>query len=231
MEKQFVPFTGNCPSNVSKDAKYSVRFDKREYVVGIYYESTDGELWYPTSDNHPDLVEMVNDVKMHFSGARGGIFYINEYKQVLVPTKGEEKAYYFAGEYKHPLEFEFEGNILSGDAKDLEGNRITPGDIWSGPHPGIPYVLKAGGKDIYYRYKVRPNVEKKVTLSEHLSSKTAEMIAWQIVEIKGAAGGRFYINEFCQMFAPVNKSSQLEYLYIGRIEDLKNWFPKPTIAI
>jgi hypothetical protein len=231
MEKQFVQFTGNCPSNVNKDAKYTVRLEKGEYVVGIYYVSSDGELWYPSSGDHPGLVEMVNDVKKYYSGSPGGAFYINEYKQVIVPVQGEESDYYFAGEYNNPLEFEFEGKKISGDAKDLDGKKIHPGDVWVGPHPGIPYVLKAGGKDIQYEYWVRPKVKKRVRLSDHVDNKTAEIIARDIAQIKGAAGGRFYVNEFCQMFAPKGSSGILEYVYIGKIEDLSNWFPKPEISI
>ena len=97
--EKYVQFIGNCPSNVNKDAKYTVRLERGEYVVGIYYLSNDGELWYPSSANHPDLVEMVNNIKNHFAGSPGGAFYINEYKQVLVPVIGEEKDYYIAGEY------------------------------------------------------------------------------------------------------------------------------------
>ena len=226
--KKYVQFIGNCPSNVNKDAKYTVRLERGEYVVGIYYLSNDGELWYPSSANHPDLVEMVNNIKNHFAGSPGGAFYINEYKQVLVPVIGEEKDYYLAGEYRHPLEFEFEGKILSGDAKDLNGRRIRPGDVWVGPHPGIPYTLKAGGKDIYYKYRVRPNVEKKVCLSDHIN-KEAEKVALEIAQLKGAAGGRFYVNEFCQMFTPKTGDGSLEYIYLGKIKNLRNWFPKPCI--
>ena len=61
--QEMVRFNGNCPSNVNKDAKYTVKLEQGEYVVGIFYRSSDGELWYPTSGNHPELVEMVNKVK------------------------------------------------------------------------------------------------------------------------------------------------------------------------
>jgi hypothetical protein len=125
-------------------------------------------------------------------------FYINEYRQVIVPVIGDEKDYYYAGEYEKALEFEFEGKILSGDAKDLEGNPLQPGDEWVGPHPGIPYVLKAGGKDIYYRYWARKNVQKEERLSAYIG-KEAEAVAMPIAHVIGLAGGRFYVNEFKQI--------------------------------
>jgi hypothetical protein len=226
--EKYVRFLGNCPSNVNRDAKYSVKIERGEYVVGLFYRSTEGELWYPSNADHPDLVEMVNNVKTRFSGSPGGAFYVNEYRQVLVPVIGEERDYYLAGEYDPPLEFEFEGKILSGNAKDLDGKPINPGDVWVGPHPGIPYVLKAGGRDISYKYWDRPNVEKVVRLSDCIGQE-AEKVALEIARLKGAAGGRFFINEFCQMFTPITGDRGLNYIYLGKITDLKYWFPKPHI--
>ena len=223
---EIVRFEGNCPTNVSKDAKYTVRLEDGDYVVGLFFRSADGELWYPSNGEHPELVNMVNKVKNQYSGNPGGAFYINEYGQVIVPVAGEEKDYYLAGEYNNPIEFEFEGKILSGDAKDLEGNPLKPGDTWVGPHPGIPYVLKAGGKDIYYKCWVRPRVEKEVKLSDCIG-KEAEKVASKIASLKGAAGGRFYVNEYCQIFAPKTSEQGFEYIYIDKIEDLDYWFPKP----
>lgn len=220
-------FVGNCPSNVSKDAKYKIRLENREHVVGLFYRSADGELWYPSSNAHPELVNMVNELKIAKAGAPGGAFYINEYGQVIVPVVGEDKDYYLAGEYTTPLEFEFEGKILSGDAKDLEGKPLKPGDRWVGPHPGIPYVLKAGGTDIYYRCWVRPRVEREVRLSDSLGTEAAKGVAATIADIRGRDGGRFYINEFRQMFTPKEGEAGLDYVYIGKVNDLSLWFPKP----
>jgi hypothetical protein len=223
-------FVGNCPSNVSKDAKYTIRLEEKEHVVGLYYESADGELWYPSSVDHPELVEMVNKVKIKYSGSPGGAFYINEYRQVIVPVIGDEKDYYYAGEYEKPLEFEFEGKILSGDAKDLEGNPLQPGDEWVGPHPGIPYVLKAGGKDIYYRYWARKNVQKEERLSAYIG-KEAEAVAMPIAHVIGLAGGRFYVNEFKQIFTPRSDDYGMKYVYVGKIDDMTKWFPKPSVTV
>ena len=58
------------------------------------------------------------------------------------------------------LVFEFEGRTIAGEAVDLSGRPLNRGDVWRGPLPGIPYVLGAGSKDIYYRYAPRPGVTK-----------------------------------------------------------------------
>src|SRR5690554_2311107 len=95
MKNTFVRFQGNRPSNVNKDAKYSVKHEAGNYVVGIYYKTNDGEIWYPISEDHSELVEMVNEVKIHFTGSPGGAFYINEYRQVLVPCAGRSEEHTF----------------------------------------------------------------------------------------------------------------------------------------
>lgn len=228
---EFPRFPGNCPRNVAKDAKYSIRTDtaagQRGPVVTLVFRAAEDERWYATTDAHPTLVNMVNSVKMGLGLPPNGAFYINEYKQVIVPTAHSD-AYYYAGQYDEPLRFEFEGHVLSGDAVDLAGNLLTPGDIWAGPHPGIPYKLMAGGSDITYTSKPRPRVEKTIRLSRMIGLERASAVAARIRDVKGFAGGRFYVNEFRTIFAPVREGQEWRYVYIGRL-DLDNWFPVPEI--
>ncbi|QDU37633.1 hypothetical protein Mal4_19480 [Maioricimonas rarisocia] len=224
---EFSVFKGNCPGNVAKDAKYRVHSGKTGPVIGLTYSTTDDERWYPTTQAHPDLARMVNAVKTAKGNPPNGSFYINEFKQVIVPVVGDS-AYYYAGKYETPLRFEFEGKILSGEPIDLEGSPIGPGSDWVGPHPGIPYVLSAGGQDVYYKLFPRPNVEKKVKLSRARSPEAAAAVVDQIRAVKGFSGGRFYVNEFGSMFAPVQEGLEWRYLYIGPL-DLDNWFPPPEV--
>lgn len=226
MSSTFHQFKGNCPGNVSKDARYRVKHNRGKYVIGLFYKTQDGEQWYPTSDQHSELVEMVNKVKLAINGQPGGSFYINEYQQVLVPCMKE--GYYFAGEYHKPLTFDFEGKIITGDAVNIAGQPINPGEDWFGPHPGVPYKLKAGGKDISYQAKLRPGVEKEVKLSELIGLSRAGEISRKIAMYKGSDGGRFYVNERLNAFTPVNGEYGIKYIYLGKI-DLANWFPKPVI--
>jgi hypothetical protein len=221
-------FVGNCPGNVSKDAKYVVRAAKEGSgsVVALTYKAPDDERWYVTTEDHPELVDMVNEVKIAAGGSPHGPFYINEYQQVIVPA-GPKATYYVAGEYATPLRFEFEGNYLSGEGVDLSGRPLRPGDIWVGPHPGIPYVLKAGGRDIVYEYESRPNVSKIAYLSKLVGSDVAQAVARRIRDVKGFEGGRFYVNEWRRLFAPVQRSAVWQYVYIGELDLSEGWFPKP----
>ena len=221
--KTFAVFPGNCPHNVSKDAKYSVRgTDAR---IGLTYRTADDERWHMTTKAHPELADMVNDVKRTHGRGANGPFYINEYKQVIVPV-GDEVQYYLAGIYDTPLQFEFDGKTISGEPLDLDGKPLRPGDTWTGPHAGIPYVLTAAGNDIYYRIFPRPGVEKRVKLSAEKGKSAAEQIARLLSAFKGSGGGRFYVNEFCSVFSPINGSDGLQYIYIGQI-NLDSWFPGP----
>jgi hypothetical protein len=220
-------FPGNCPHNVSKDAKYSVR--GIDECVGLTYRAGDDERWHMTTKAHPELVEMVNDVKRTHGSGPNGPFYINEYKQVIVPV-GDAAQYYLAGTYEQLLQFKFEGKTISGEPLDLDGNPLLPGDTWTGPHAGIPYVLAAAGNDVYYRTFPRPNVEKRVKLSAERGRSTAEQIARLLSAFKGSGGGRFYVNEFCSVFSPINGTDGLQYIYIGQI-DLDSWFPDPLGSV
>jgi hypothetical protein len=218
----FPKFKGNCPRNVAKDAKYTVKSGKGKPVIALTYNTGDDERWYITTEDHIDLVNMVNNVKLEVSGKPFGSFYINEYKQVLVPAVGSD-SYFLAGEYENPLRFEFEGKVISGEPIDLGGQPISPGDLWVGPHAGIPYTLSAGGKDIKFTTVPRPNVEKTVKLSKIIGFEKAESVASKIQAFKGFAGGRFYVNEFCSIFAPIQEGYEWNYLYLGQL-DLDTWF-------
>ena len=221
----FPVFEGNCPRNVARDAKYSVRSGKSGSVITLIYSTQDDERWYATTEEHPELVRMVNEVKLSLGQPPHGSFYINEYKQIIVPAVGTDQ-YYFAGKYESSLRFEFEGTVLSGEPVDLEGNPLSPGDTWVGPHPGIPYKLSAGGNDIKYTIRPRPNVEKDIKLSKVIGHEAAKDVAAQIRAFRGYQGGRFYVNEFSTIFTPIQEGWELRYVYVGQL-DLSQWFPEP----
>ena len=179
-----------------------------------------------TTQAHPELVELVCAVKNTYGKSPYGPFYINEYKQVIVPV-GDAAHYYFAGIYEKPLRFElFDGKTISGEPLDADGKPLRPGDTWVGPHAGIPYVLTAARDDVYYRTFPRPDVEKRVKLSATRGKSAAQQIARLLSAFKGAAGGRFYVNEFGAVFSPINEDEGLRYVYFGQI-DPESWFPDP----
>jgi hypothetical protein len=228
---EFPVYGGNCPKSVSKDAKYVIRSRGGNSVVTLTFVTEDDERWLATTGEHPDLVDMVNAVKTAMGTAPNGPFYLNEFGQVIVPV-GAAATYYLAGEYDLPLRFLFEGHVLSGEGVDLEGKPLEPGSVWVGPHPGVPYVLMAGKSDVYYDAALRPDVTRRMRLSkaEGVGSDAAAEFAKRIERVKGWVGGRFYVNEWREIFAPINKATGLEYRYIGHLELDDPWFPKQTRA-
>lgn len=216
-----LPYPGNIPSNVSKDAKYSVISGPDGHEVRLVYRLSSREKALLTTDGHPDLVDMVNDVKLEMNGAAGGAFYINEFYDVLVPTtKGE---CYFAGTYQRLLEFDLgEGQTIGPRAPA----GLEPGAPWAGPHVGIRYRLKAGGRDISYT-RVSGNREREYRLSDEHGADEAAALAKRLSVHKGDAGGRIYLNEAGEFFSPPPGPDQ-DFVYLGSLdEDL--WFPPPEV--
>ena len=68
------PYPGNIPSNVGKDAKYSVRTGKSgTYMVTLRYWVDDRERALLATDAHQALVDLVNTVKNQHNGRPGRV--------------------------------------------------------------------------------------------------------------------------------------------------------------
>ncbi len=67
-----VPYPGNIPTNVNKDAKYSIVSGSDGYQVRLIVTLSAGVRELLTTDEHPELVEMVNEIKHQYNGAYGG---------------------------------------------------------------------------------------------------------------------------------------------------------------
>lgn len=215
-------YPGYCPSNVSKDAKYSIKHGgDGGWAVHLIYTVNNRERELLTTNAHPTLVEMVNAAKREITGLEGGAFYINEYAHVVVPTS---EGHLYAGYYPKELRFEFEGSTIGPAAPD----GLQPGEDWPGPHPGVAYTLAAGGADVYFEKKKSPTRISKQMLSDEIGKRAAGALARRLSQVKGNEGGRVYINERCEFFAPVKAAGGWRFLYLGHLED-DAWFPGPDM--
>jgi hypothetical protein len=207
--------------------------------VTVGYDVGDGLRFLAIEGGDTGLALLVNDVKKAVANQPGGAFYINEFRHVLVPVKiGNTSEYYFAGRAEEDFVFDFEGKPLTTKPVNADGHALRPGEKWHGPRPGIPYVLAAGGGDIYYETPaltdgdppaVRPNMTRKVQLSKVLGDRTAvDRATKPVADLRGHQGGRFYVNEHGAIFTPVSAGdgNGLDYLYCGQI-DRNSWFPEP----
>ena len=211
------PYKGHTPSNVPKDAKYTVS-TAGEVRLTYRVDTRTKELL--TTGKHPQLVKMVNAVKHELNGVPGGVFYINEFGDVLVPGKTPGICHW-AGHYDATLKFSFGDSLISPEAP----SHLRPGEKWSGPHPGVRYVLCAGGRDIRYEMK-NGNRITEIHLSDEVGDRAAKATAARISAVKGSSGGRFYINERCELFGPVSSNDYEHFVYIGHLED-SAWFDPP----
>ena len=210
-------YRGHVPSNVSKDAKYTVTA-AGEVRLTYRIDARTKELL--TTAKHPKLVKMVNAVKSEMGRGPGGVFYINEFGDVLVPGELSGTCYW-AGHYEAKLKFEFGNSTITSQAP----SGLDPGDEWLGPHPGIRYVLCVGGRDIRYELKAGNRVTR-IHLSDEVGASAAEKTSARVAAVKGRSGGRFYINESSELFGPVMSDDYARFLYIGHLED-SAWFEPP----
>jgi len=238
-------YRGLWPQNVSKLAKYAVRSVHGEWRITVLYEAAVGLRYLAVEGGGADLVSRVNAVKSRLQAKPGGVFYVNEFRHVLVPVVGEPSTgatvqYYCAGRLLEDFRFEYEGRPLATRPVAVDGKPLEPGASWEGPRPGIPYVLAAGGGDIYYETpalsdadppRLMVRTSRRVELSKTLGDRGALARAVRpIAKIRGHHGGRFYVNEHGVMFTPVSSGdgNGLEYVYCGQI-DHDAWFPEPPI--
>lgn len=226
MSSKLVIFGGNSSSSVTKQGKYRVSHEPEGFSISVIIETPDGIRSYPSTDKHPALVEMVNSVKEQVQGAPGGQFFINEWRQVIVPA-GDDSTRYLAGEYHHDIILSLDGAEFSGRPHDAYGNLLKPGDSWTGrPRPGIEYTLKAGGADIQYTVPLGPDRELVCRLSKVAGAEQARRTARKIAAVKGNKGGRFFVNEFRAVFGPKPMPDGYDFVFIGVLSDSDPWFPK-----
>jgi hypothetical protein len=182
-------YTGYAPSNVGRDAKYSIRHDLDGLMkVHLVYRADHRERALLSTDLHRPLVDMVNDVKLEVQGAAGGVFYLNEWGHVLVKTA--DRQCYYAGTYADPMAFFYDGVEVGS----VPPPGLRPGELWPGPHAGIAYRLSAGGTDVYYEHEVRPRRFEKHLLSDYAQPSDVQRLVRRIVKHKGPEGGRIYVN-------------------------------------
>jgi mRNA-degrading endonuclease RelE of RelBE toxin-antitoxin system len=211
------PYPGNTQKGIAKDTSYSVKLNGS--VQLLYYVGA-SELALLTTDEHPELVALVNEAKrIGLASQGGGRFIINEYRHVLVPTPA---GVLFAGAYTRDLEFVFEGTLVSPVAPP----GIRPGDVWPGPHVGVRYTLAVGATDVRFEAETTRGTFKRVSLTDHHSATEVSGLLQMARAVK-ANGGAVYVNEAREMFAPVDDGKGYQRRYIGHI-GRKPWFPVPV---
>ena len=106
-------------------AKYRIQHFDRKLAVTVMMRTDDGDQIYPATHDHPKLVKLVNGVKEDAGLQPGGIFIINEWRQVIVPVSTDPEdvpvQYHYAGEYHDDIVLKMEGSQFSGRPFDSAG--------------------------------------------------------------------------------------------------------------
>jgi hypothetical protein len=236
-------YRGLWPQVIGKLAKYSVRFVDGAWKISVMYEVGEGLLALAVEGAGNAAADQINAAKQRLQGQPGGTFYVNEYRHIIVPINAKGGVvYHYVGRLESDFKFVYNGQQLSTKPITPDGKPLQPGQAWLGPRPGIPYVLAAGGRDIYYETpaltnddppQLMPMTTRKVQLSKVLKDNTLlGRATGKIAAVKGSQGGRFYVNENCAIFTPHNRGdgNGIEYIYCGML-DLAAWFPEPLIPV
>jgi mRNA-degrading endonuclease RelE of RelBE toxin-antitoxin system len=212
------PYRGNTSRGIGKEARYTVKLDG---TIQLLYTVGQNEQALLTTDDHQELVELVNEAKRRGGSTQGGGgFLINEYRHVIVPTQSEGTL--FAGRYTRDLEFSFNGSTVSPVAP----SGILPGALWPGPHAGIKYTLAAGASDVRYEEQTIRGTVRIVKLTDHHSAAALSGLLQSFRAVK-PNGGAIYINEARELFAPVDDGTGYKRRYIGHLGS-RPWFPEPV---
>ena len=59
-----------------------------------------------------------------------------------------------------------------------------------------------------------------------MGAEAARALAVRLGAVKGSEGGRLYINEACNFFAPP-RQAQVDFTFLGRLEEDDQWFYPP----
>ncbi len=191
-----------------------------QHVMLAYIQTVEGQVScqaLPCSDVKA-MIEAINDVKWRYHGQPGGSFLINEFGQVLVPTR--ERIRFCVGQCAGILRFL---NLDTQRIFDLaDDSQLETGDAWELPYVGMPYNLSKQNQlyfwDGWNDKKLLPQVQDKDLIRK-------------IRSIRRHGGVRILVNPYGLVAtkAPVGEfdfdEDNWEPVYIGRI-DYAKWFAK-----
>ena len=218
-------FTGPREPVIPRERKYHLRRSRehdeyRPSIVFVDHRSGTLEEYEAihTEDPWPQVVNDINEIAEVHTGASGGIFYVNEYKQVIKPVGTAPTVDIFVGEYPG-INFQFEiPGVKTIDNSDV--SELQVGDDWPHHKVGIRYHYSAGRGQVFYR-KEEGNVIRRVAISVPASLEKGLYLT------KDGSGGQFYVNEHGHAFAPSVKNPTGPDVYVGSLDlSARDWFEK-----
>jgi hypothetical protein len=163
----------------------------------------------------------VNDGKAALGGAPGGVFLVDEYGRVLVPSSGGAAGgVAVVGECTGPMCFE---NPFDGGDFDLyDDTRLRGGDVWDRPYVGVQYQLSK--QDELYFWDESFAGALKLTPPGQDSG-----LVEKLRRIRPYGAVRFLLGPGGVAITKVQTGAySWEPRYVGRL-DLRTWFPKEVL--
>jgi hypothetical protein len=174
------------------------------------------------------LAEAINEAKRIMGSEGGGIFSINEYGQVIVPSVDGDGRRILVGKIEGPILLQ---NPYSESKNDKwidisDDSGLKCGDRWPFPYLGVVYRLSQNNQ-IYYK-------EDKEDESRLIYAPvTDEQLVKKLRSIRPYGPVRFLVNPYGIVLtkkAPLHRlegyeEGNWEPTYVGRI-NYNKWFPK-----
>lgn len=202
---------------------FHVRLRNGLWWPWIDWETVDGVAHCPMVDSVAtrQLASAVNAGKGYLRGSDGGSFLINEFGQVLVPSKSGTGDVALVGECVGRMLFHdpLQANRIFGLPEDEE---VKPGAIWDLPYVGIPYNLSRANQIYFWDErntggrKITPSLQDGRLISSLRAVRPFGPVRF-VVAVQGLVLTKIPVGDW--------RAGKAESRFVGRI-DYKKWFPK-----
>ncbi len=167
-----------------------------------------------------ELVKAVNQAKIKMAGREGGAFLINEFGQVIVPSRWGDGERWLVGEVEGELFFE---DPCGGYIIDMSNDAgLQTNDPWDKPYIGVQYNLRNRDSKIYY-------YDNELGSSE--CPKQDKELIKKLRKIRRSGPARFIVNQYGLVLTKIPEGEYKEDddkwvpVYVGRI-NYNLWFKK-----
>ena len=213
-------WSGRYGRIVGNGTSFHIRYCDDELRLMLDWRTDDetAQCLAKDSSGVRDLIKAVLNGKEFLGGGGGGLFIINEYSQVIVPSSSGNGERVIVGEidgrllFDNPLE---DGNDI--DISDF--SELECGDLWELPYVGVAYNLSMDS-EIYYKYKPGKRELPPVQDTELITN---------LREVRNTGAVRFIVNPYGIVLTkrPIGSWNDKiwEPVFIGHV-NFEQWFVK-----
>jgi hypothetical protein len=200
----------------------------------VFYEPPGGASLIPADDPHPELVALVNALKVAEGQTPGGSFSINEHGQVIARTsapRGQGNTIHLVNVRGGAVET-YTTPIVFQQAALTPLATPSEGEVWPGPLCGMTYRFAAPGNpkppsrnfdEIWTKVESQDlQLSQDAGINPYPPRTGPLALFLAALRRRFPSGGRFRVNEFGRAF------TSADAIYIGTIP-MAQWF-RPLTA-